>query len=113
MSMRPTTWAMVWYPLVCAALAVGFGSWWWSQCGGDQRPAACRSDIAPGMLMFFVAIVAVGMVALGIIWLIGRPIARRSAGAGSALPGTSTDEPENPGQVPAHADSDSDSAPRG
>jgi hypothetical protein len=114
---RPTTWAMLWYPVVCASLAAALGAWLWSQCRGAQRPAVCRSDILPGMLMFFVAILAVGMVVLAIVWLLGRLIGRRPSVPGSPerrdRDGEALDGPGTQVGTRAQPDSGSDQARRG
>jgi hypothetical protein len=116
---RPTTWAMLWYPLACAALAAGFGAWLWTQCADARRPVACRRDIVPGMGMFFLVIFAIGMVVLAIIWLIGRMIGRSSPDSGSEWSEGPSDDSADRTDASTEAEpliesgSDSDPARRG
>jgi hypothetical protein len=68
---------MLWYPIACAAAAAGFAAWVWVDCGSVRAIASCRSEVPGETLWAFAIVLAIGLVVLGVVWLVTLPFERR------------------------------------
>jgi hypothetical protein len=75
--LRPATRAMLWYPIACVVAAAGFAAWVWVDCRSVRAVASCRSEVPAETLWAFAIVLAIGLVVLGLVWLMTLPFERR------------------------------------
>lgn len=75
--LRPVTRALLWYPAVCLLIAAAFAVLVWTDCGSLKAVQRCRSEIAGQTAWVFGIVLVIGLVVLGVLWLVTYPIAAR------------------------------------
>jgi hypothetical protein len=73
--LRPVTRALLWYPLVCVAIAAAFAVIVWTDCGSLKAVGRCRSEIAGETAWVLGIVLVIGWAVLGVLWLVTYPIA--------------------------------------